>query len=82
MISEQQSYATVRDLLPQDRSDLKVWLEQSRKCLDNRRATPSYVEVHLLSLRRYRSIDGVAEVCEALERHLEVTKVRWSRRKR
>lgn len=60
---------------------VKTWVMQGRECLQDRRASPSYVETCLIGLRSLTSDPEAKEVHTALQAHLEEAKVRWARKK-
>lgn len=61
--------------------DVRTWVRQGSECLQNKRATPSFVEAHLCGLRSLRSHPDALEVYRALEGHLDAMKKRWARQK-
>lgn len=63
-----------------NRRDVEVWVRQGRECLQNRRASPSYVESCLIGLRGLTRDPEAKKVHADLQAHLEEMKIRWKSR--
>lgn len=64
-----------------NRRELATWVAQGRRCLQETRPSPSYLESHMIGLRCLRSDPEANSLYVQIEARVEGARIRWKRQK-